>query len=306
MIQTLTGTNSYMLRESLHRIAAQFTKQYGDLALERIDAGEVEYRKILDSVQAMPFLTSKRMIILRDPSTNKQLSEKIEELIGAVPETTRLIITEHKLDKRSSLYKTLKKQTDIQEFSDLDEQGLAKWLTETTQQRVGEMSLHDARLLVQRVGVDQMRLSNELAKLLSFDNKISKDSIEMLTVASPQSTVFALLDAAFAGNAKAAVRIYIEQRQQKVEPQAILGMLAWQFYVLATIKAAGQRSLDQIAKEAKINPFVVRKSQSIAKRITLAQLRALIDETLDVDRRMKTQTIDADDAMQALLIKIAS
>jgi DNA polymerase III delta subunit len=90
-----------------------------------------------------------------------------------------------------------------------------------------------------------------------------------------------------------------------VEPQAILAMIAWQLHVLALIKTAGDRSVDVIAKEAKLNPFVVRKSQGIAQRLSLSELKDLVRRTLTLDIRLKRQAIDADDALQQLLLSMA-
>ena len=44
-----------------------------------------------------------------------------------VSDTTDLIINEPKFDKRSSLYKTLKKQVEIKDFAELDENYLMEF-----------------------------------------------------------------------------------------------------------------------------------------------------------------------------------
>jgi DNA polymerase-3 subunit delta len=83
-------------------------------------------------------------------------------------------------------------------------------------------------------------------------------------------------------------------------------MIAWQLHILALLKTAGDRSPDTIAREAKLNPFVVRKSQAIARRLSLAELKALISRTLQLDMRLKRQTMDADDALQQLLLSLSA
>src|SRR5690606_28500626 len=138
---------------------------------------------------------------------------------------------------------------------------------------------------VDRVGPNQQLISAELDKLLAYDPKITKNSIELLVEKTPQSTVFELLDAAFAGNTKRAMELYHEQRALRVEPQAIIAMLAWQLHVLALVKTAAGRSADQIAKEARLNPFVVRKSQNLARRLEAAQVKRMISELLELDLR---------------------
>ena len=293
-----------MLNLELNKFVASFVADFTDMGVEKFDGEEVEYDRLREALQSLPFLTSRRLVVLRAPSANKEFVEKAEKLLAELPESTDVIIHEPKLDKRSAFYKLLKKSTDYKEFNELDDHGLVRWLGETAKNYEGAISQTDARYLIDRVGANQQLLANELQKLLSYDPNISKQSIDLLTEPSPQSTIFQLLDAAFAGNTKLMLRIYQQQRASKVEPQQIVAMLAWQLHILAIIKTAGERSDEQIASEAKINPFVVRKSRNITRSLTQAKLIELIDELTNLDLRLKTTAIDADDAVQAYLLNI--
>jgi DNA polymerase III subunit delta len=293
------------MRAELNRRVAEFVSEHSDMALEKLDGEDTEFDRVRESLESLPFLSSKKMVVLRTPSANKEFIEKAEDLLTNVPETTDVIIIEPKLDKRLSYYKFLKKKTDFKEFNELDEYGLSKWLVDEAKDNGGSLNSADARYLVERVGANQQLLANELTKLLDYDKKITRNTINLLTEPTPQSTIFELLDAAFAGNTKRTLELYHEQRTLKVEPIQIIAMLAWQLHVLALIKTAGSRDVGQIASEAKINPFVVRKSQNIANRLTLAELKKLIADVLALDIRMKSQSIDADDAMMQLLIAIS-
>jgi DNA polymerase III delta subunit len=305
MVITLTGENSFSLQQALAQITNGFVKEHGGLALERLDGQEADFDKTREALTGLPFLSGKKLVVLRAPSTNKQFTEKFEQILAAVPETNDVIIVEPKLDKRLSYYKYLKKQTDFREFPELDQQGLANWLVKAAKEQAGLLGSADARYLVERVGAKQQLLSNELDKLLLYDPKITRQTIDLLTEPAPQSTVFQLLEAAFAGNTKRALKLYAEQRALKVEPAQIVAMLAWQLHVLAVIKTAGQRSTDTIAREAKINPYVVQKSQNIARELSLFQLKKLVSDLLKIDVASKRTAIDSDEALQHYLLALA-
>jgi DNA polymerase III delta subunit len=155
------------------------------------------------------------------------------------------------------------------------------------------------------VGANQQLLTGELDKLVLYQPEITQATIELLTEPTPQSTIFELLEAAFGGNTKRALMLYREQRALKVEPQQIIAMLAWQLHVLALIKTAGERSIDEIARDAKLNPFVVRKSAGIARQLTLTQLRTLVSNLLGLDVRLKSESLDADEALQHFLLRLS-
>ncbi len=159
---------------------------------------------------------------------------------------------------------------------------------------------------MERVGASQQLLSNELEKLLLYDPRISRRTIDSLTDATPQGTIFQLLEAAFAGDRARALRLYAEQRALKVEPPQIIAMLAWQLNVLAIIKTAGERSSDTIAREAKLNPFVVQKSRNIARDISLARLKGLVSGLLKIDTRIKRTNTDPDEALRHYLLTLAT
>lgn len=293
------------MRTQLRKLVNAFVSEYGDIGLERVDGEDASFERIQEALQSLPFLADKKMVVLQAPSANKQFAEKAESLLAELPETTELIIVEPKLDKRSSYYKLLKKQKGYQEFTELDERGLASWLVGEAKQRGASLSMGDAQFLISRVGTNQQMLSNEIEKLALRSDKITRQTIEELSPATPQSTIFQLLEAAFAGNTKRALDLYAEQRALKVEPQQIIAMLAWQLHVLALIKTAGDKTPDEIAHEAKISPYVVRKSAGIARKLSTPETKRLVSDLLTIDERSKREPINVDDALLNYLMTIA-
>lgn len=294
------------MTSEVNRLVADFLRKYGDMGLERLDGEEAPYDRLREALESLPFLASKKMVIIRNGSANKEFVEHAERLLSDLPDSTDAVLIESKLDKRSSYYKFLKKSTDYHEYNELDGPGLARWLVGEAKAAKATLSQADAMYLVDRVGTNQLLLSNELKKLTLYSSVISRETIELLTERTPQSTIFELLDAAFSGQTKKALAIYEEQRALKVEPMQLMAMIAWQLHVLAVIKTAENKTPDEIARSAKLNPFVVKKSQRIANRLTLNELKALVARVLDLDITLKSKSIDADEAIKNLLLELAN
>lgn len=303
-VTVLTGENSFMLQQRLRQLVDTFVEEHTGIALEQLDGEEVEFDRIRESLHSLPFLASKKMVVLRAPSANKLFVESAGELLTELPDSIDVIIVEPKLDKRQSYYKFLKKQKGFHEFSQLDSLGLTQWLTQQATDQGGTLERQDAMYLIERVGANQQLLSNELLKLLSYDECITRETIDLLTERTPQSTIFELIDASLSGNTKKALDLYREQRALRVEPQQIIALLGWQLHIMALVKSAGQRSSSDIAKEAKLNPYVVQKTQAIVKDMPLAAIKKLIHDVLAIDIRVKSQPIDADEALQNLIISL--
>lgn len=306
MIVTITGPNDLLRKNELDKLVGAFTAEHGAMAIERFDVEEATPDRMIESVQSMPFLTSRKLVVLREPGKQKTFSEAIVGILDSIADSTDLIIYESKLDKRGSYYKLLKKATDYRELSELDVVQLGKWAMSYAAEQGGTITSSDAKILIDRIGISQQLLQSELDKLLAYDATITKQTIELLVERLPQSTVFELLDAAFAGNIAKAFELYREQRALKVEPQAILAMLAWQLHVLAIVKAGSPRTPDSISKESKLNPYVIRKTQAIARRLSLEQIKWLVTDLLNLDMQLKSSSIDADEALQLYLLKLSN
>ncbi len=302
---TLTGANGFLRGRALGELLAAFVREYGDTAVEQLDGEEATAEQMRAALESLPFLTPRKLVVLREPGKQKAFCEHIDATLDALSDTTDLIIVEPKLDKRLSYYKMLKKRTDFREFGELDAAGLAAWAAAYVKERGGELAAGEAQLLVDRLGTNQSLLQNELDKLLLYNPKITAATIGLLTERLPQSTVFELLDAAFSGKTARALALYQEQRALRVEPLAIVAMLAWQMHILALVKAAGERSPDEIARQAKLSPFVVRKTQAIARKLSAQQVKMFVADLLALDIRLKTTALDPDEALQAYLLKIA-
>lgn len=302
MLRVFTGDNDFAIKRAVRSLIDEFVAAHGNLALERFDSEESTVGQIIDAIMSMPFLASNKMVVV----SGAPIKDVVEQLLEIeIPESTEVILVTNKLDKRASYYKKISKLPGFKSFDAKSVTNLPGWVSERVQLAGGKISAADARFLVEYAGSNQLNLQNEIEKLVLYDEKVTRSNIEELCDPSPQSTVFQLVDAVFAGNYKKAEKMYFEQRAQKVEPYAIMGMLAWQLHILALVKAAGAKSADVIAREAKLSPYVVKKTQGTARRLTMAQVRQFVADARDLDIALKSQPINADDAMTTYLLKLA-
>lgn len=304
MITVLVGENDAKRLQEQTRIVDAFIAAHTDMGLERLDAEETSYDRLVEAVQSVPFLVDRKLVVIRSGGMNTDFTEKFEQFLGAVTESTDVLLVEGKLDKRTAYYKQLKKLDGFKEFNVLDANGLIRFAADYAKEQGGSLSTTDARFLVERVGTDQMSLTHELDKLLTYNSKINKASIELLTEEIPQSKIFDLLDAAFAGNVRRTQSLYADQRAQGAEPQQIMAMLVWQLYILAVVKAGQQRSSAEIATAAKLNPYVVEKTARVARQLAPTKLRQMITELRVLDVRSKSEGIVLDDALQHYLLTL--
>jgi DNA polymerase III delta subunit len=135
-------------------------------------------------------------------------------------------------------------------------------------------------------------------------DKIMRTDIDKLTDQSVQSTIFSLLDAAFAGDSKKAISMYREQRSMRIEPQYIIAMLTWQLTALAQAVFAQPQTESTIVAAGQ-SPYSARKSLTLAKKISKAQAKKMIKDLSELDLQTKTN-VDADAGLELYLLELTS
>lgn len=304
MLITLVGNNSFALKNRLDELTGKFVVKYGDLALERFDGEDDESAAIIEGLHSLPFLAAKKMVIIRNGGANRQFAEQIEQIISSISDSTDVLFYEPNIDRRTAYFKELKAKTQFEEFNELDARGLTNWLINEAKRKGGKLSFSDANYLVERLGSNQSLLANELEKLLIYNDQINRDNIDLLTEPTPQSKIFELLDAAFSGRKEQALRLYDDQRAQKVEPQAILAMIAWQLQQIAIAKQAGNRPLTEVAHDSGMKEYPLRKAKALADKLSDNELKKMVSEALDIDYRGKTTALDLDEALKNYIISL--
>jgi DNA polymerase-3 subunit delta len=304
MVTTIIGTNSYARQQSVKVLVSDFIKKYGDIGYEHIDGENIALDQLRSSLQSIPFLSDRKLVVLQNPSTNKEFVSNIDQLLSAIPDSTDVIIVESKIDKRLHYYAVLKGQTKFRELQEPVGGSLVSWLISYVQDNGGQVSPQVARNLIERVGINQQRLANELDKLLLYNPAITDQSIQLLVEITPQSSIFEMLDSALTGNNRRTLALYKEQRALKIEPPKIIAMLTWQLHILALIKTAPHMTAEQIAQESRQNTFVIRKSLALADKIDQRNLKQMLQDLLAIDTKLKTDKFDPDEALQYYLLTL--
>lgn len=307
MITTLTGKNSYALQAELTDIRRKYLADNGDDSVIELDGEQASIEDVRASVMNQGLFSSTSLVVLRHVAGNKQLQEDLVDLIDNVPSEVHLVIADDQFDKRTSAFKALKKKTEFRDFSELNEQALAEWAVERIKNKYDRELKRDVALyLVQRVNNDQWLLANELDKLANVSSDITRAVIDEHVEESFRDSVFNLLDAAFAGKQDEALSTYRDMLANKIDAYYVFSMLVWQLHILAVVTYSGHRGRDEIAKDHGISPFVVGKTQNIARRVKPSDVSTIIDAAADIDMRSKSQAgYDMEVAVETLIIRIS-
>ncbi|HVI69152.1 MAG TPA: DNA polymerase III subunit delta [Magnetospirillaceae bacterium] len=304
MIMTLTGENSFAVAAAERQIVDAFTAKHGANGVERVDVEGLVPNRLPDLLQGVTLFAPARLVIFKNLSANKPVLEPLADALKKAAADTTVVIADSALDKRTKLYKFLKTDSTFKEFINLSDGQIVRWLEAEATRLGSSLTPADAQLLVARAGRDQWRLASEIQKLANAP-VITTMIIEQLVEPTPEGTAFELLDAALAGD-KAALARHLHALKMQEDPYKLFGLLASQIHTLAVVATAGARHPDIIAQEAGLHPFVVRKTQAIAKRLGPAHIKQLVAHVATCDVQLKSSGADPWDVLHICLYKIAS
>lgn len=305
MVRVFAGNNFYLIKSYVNRLKNDFIVQNGDMSVEELDCEDAEIETLVNANNSASLFAQKKLVIAKNIAQNKKLSEQIEQIFTTIEDVNDLVIVEKDIDKRGTYYKFLKKNSDFTQCDEPNEDQLVDWLFKEAKNLGANISRQDARYLAGRVGLSQQVLYNELSKLVAYNKNITKENINNLTSEKPQSSIFNLLDAAFAGNSELALKIYEEQKTQGSQPQSIFGMVVWQANVIATVAAGTNMSPGEISAVTGMKPFSISKATGIYRRIGRQGVNNLLDGLVAADKRMKTQSTSSDEILKNLLVAIS-
>lgn len=304
MVYTLTGTNSFELGSFLSQIKSDFMTKYSDDGIENYTGDQLTPELITNAFGGVSLFSSNRMVVIRGLVEAKEVIDFLLNQIKTVSDEVTVVLIEPNLDKRTSLYKTLKKETQFKEFGNLGESELVSWIQSEVKTSDGEIDSANARLLYEYCGPDQIRLSNEIQKLLAYDSSITKESIELLVERNTRDTIFELLELAMSDQSTKAVSKLLALEAVHEDPFQIASMLIWQTHILAVVQTANGLRESVIAKIHKINPYVVSKTKRLASRSNTSRLRRIVDTVANLDLTLKSNVYDPWRALEQTLLSL--
>lgn len=308
------GPDTYSSRQKINILAKKYTDaNLGDTNLSKLEASQNNIDQISRQIFAMPFLASKRLVILE----NFLLESKTEdhkqmlEIIYKIPTSTLLVFWEKGIpDRRSGLFKKLNQKGKSQFFDILLEQKLEKWIdvylgsTNTTIMPIARQKLSTI------IGSDLWRMSNELDKLVqaSKNNIIDLKLVENMVTGDEDVKIFDLIDSLFVPSrdcVKNAIKTYLKFEKTGEYPLVALSLISTTLSRTMMVKSWMEDglSISEINTKLKIHPFALKKITDFY--IKMDWIQAIIRQRLiiNIDAKTKSGKLDTEQAIIYLIAR---
>ena len=192
---------------------------------------DAEWVTVINACKRYPMFAERQVVLLKEAQQMKDI-DKLESYIQS-PLSSTIFIIAYKtktLDKRTTLYKTIKNNTEIFSASKLRDENVPEWIKETVHAKGFTIKQKSIALLHEHIGNDLSRIANEIEKLsVNLGNKknIDEDDIEKFIGISKEYNVFELQASIVKKDLAKAIKIinYFEHNPKAVAIQMALPAL---------------------------------------------------------------------------------
>ncbi|MHC5158165.1 MAG: DNA polymerase III subunit delta [Planctomycetota bacterium] len=281
------------------------------MALYEPKASDAQISDVLDELRTLPFLTSKRVVLIKDaePFVSAH-ADALEAYLDRTSPTGVLILTLTSWDKRRRLHKKMQKTGGLIEVGKLYSNQLPAYVASYAQQNHAiRLDGQASRFLVELVGDDPGRLCREMDKLVMYvapRKTVSVNDIESLIGHNRMFNAFDVIDAITSGRTGAAVsRIRNMFQADKNAEFTVVGAFGYHFRRL--FRAKGMISKGLSPQQAAAKTGVRYKQNEFLQqlnRLSLHQLAWVLSELGRIDFGMKTGQTSAPIAIERLVLKL--
>ena len=332
MIIFLFGPDTYRSREELRKIIEEYEKaclagrqaSLNWFNLVRIDAKdnayspsgsapirEVEiFEQIRQSANTISMFNEKKLTVIENifsapTDIQKNILEFLKNKNTEKDQDVVLVFWAEDADEKSDLFNFLKTKAKCQEFEPLKGVQLRNWIKNYVSEQDGKIETQALDKLIEYIGNDLWRISNEINKLISYKSQISStksqtievEDVEMLVRPEIDLNIFDMIDALGQKNKARVLKLFNQHIEKGEDEFYLLSMFVYQIRNLIRIKSTPLAKLD-------LHPFVIRKTQYQAKNFSFEDLKKIYYQLMTIDLEAKTGKTDIITALELFLARV--
>mmetsp|Transcript_14721 Transcript_14721/g.39012 ORF Transcript_14721/g.39012 Transcript_14721/m.39012 type:complete len:313 (-) Transcript_14721:342-1280(-) len=269
---------------------------------------DVSIEEIVASAKRFPMMAERQVLIVKEA---QDLSRTIEKLTSYVenPQPSTVLVLNYKykkLDRRKKLYKAVAKNGLIYESKPLYENQVSDWIRRVLGGKKYQVEPKAAQMLVEFLGTNLSKISNELDKLTTILPKgsiITPEHVEENIGISKDFNSFELRKAIGEKDVLKANRIinYFAQNPKNNPLVMTISLLNSFFTQLLIYHGLQNKSRDHVAKVLGIRPYFVPDYISAARNYPMRKVVQIIAMLRDAD--VKSKGVGASNKSQGDILK---
>lgn len=307
-VYLLCGEEAYLRNQYKKKLRDALVEEGDTMNYSYYEGKDINPRAVIDMAETLPFFADRRVLMIENSGFFKNKCDELADYMAVIPESTNFIFVETEIDKRSRFYKEVKKLGRVVEFGTQKEDTLVKWILGMLKKEGRNITRDTLQTFLSKTGSDMQMIKNELDKLVAYTegrDVIRLEDVEQVCITQTTNRIFDMVNAIAEGNQKKALELYEDLLSLKEPPMRILFLIARQFNQLYQVKLLAKEGMpsSEIAKQAGIVPFAVKKYQAQARNFSTEELRAAVEECVAGEEAVKTGKMNDRLSVELLIMK---
>lgn len=313
----LWGPEDYLREQYLAELKKRCLPDGDDgFSYRRFDGAELDFNALDEAVNAMPFLSSRSFVELRDADINKlKESEQYVKLLSDIPDYCTVCLvqnSQYEPDGRIKLIKTIRENGKELKFTAQSQGALVDWIIRRFRAAGKNIELDAAQRLIFVSGRIMSGLIPEIEKVAAYTkgDRVTVREVEAIANHIPEARIFEMTDYISQKKFNTAVSVLAELLTDKNnEPIPILAMLGIQMRRLYAARLALEKGLGTkfVMDACGVRyEFIAKDLLKAARGFTLSQLRDAVRLCAETDYRMKSSAEDDAALLKDAVLRIAA
>ena len=266
---------------------------------------DTDLHQLSAAINTYPFFCGQSLVVLQDEKllaakaesdNRKQQLDKLADILSDLPDYCTVLVNASKLDKRTKLFKALKKQGLMCECNSIKLNNLSPWLEEQAWEHGAKWQFEAVgRIMEYLQPVDKVPLKllqQEIAKLAVYAGarKLwTAEDVDTIFAALPEASSFAIINAMGKRNLAEVLGLLAAEKKKGTNVLPLCALITFKLRQMLQYLELSGRGFDYkgILAEMKLNPYVAKNLQREARGFTTKSLtHALLDlAQLNIDLR---------------------
>ncbi|HEX4308197.1 MAG TPA: DNA polymerase III subunit delta [Solirubrobacterales bacterium] len=312
-----SGTDGAKVDATRQRLRARAEREGGDGALEVFEPSEgrgaPDHEALLAAIPAMSLMGTRRYLLVDgvEKWRDKQQAAVAEAIGGALPPDLTVVLIARAKPPAKLLKAVKAAKGEIHNFEAPKARDMPGVLVGDAQRLGFKLDPAAARLLVERMGPEPLRLRNELERLALWagaSGQVSVADLEEMIADTSEAAVWTLSDAVVEGDARTALRVGEQLIEQGENVTGLIYGLASRLRAACAAAAMLEEGMPprEVESQLKMHPYAAKQLVARLRDADLTDLRLATETLAQLERWCRGDADYGDELALTLALRRAT
>src|ERR1700742_874826 len=313
----ISGTDGSKIEATRSRLRSRAEREGGDGALEVFEASEgrgaPDHEALLAAIPAMSLMGTRRYLLADgiEKWRDKQQTAVAAAIAAELPPDLTLVLISRAKAPTKVLKAVKAAKGEVHNFEAPKARDMPRTLVADAQRLGFKLDPAAARLLVERMGAEPLRLHNELERLALWagdSGQVSAADLEEMIADTSEAAVWTLSDAVVSGDARTAMRVGEQLIEQGENVTGLIYGLASRLRAACAAAAMLEEGMAprEVEGQLKMHPYAAKQLVGRLRDTDLTELRLATEALAQLERWCRGDAEYGDELALTLALRRAT